>query len=76
MQQEPMCVCCGEDTRHILGPVIIPAPDFDLCGQEFDPIVTDRYEIIGFEDYCPVCAAEIAAEAEEEWSSEDDDLPF
>jgi hypothetical protein len=74
MQQEPICLCCGEDTKHILGAVVIPAPDFDLCGQEFDPIVTDRYDIIGFEDHCPNCRDEFSKQRDAYASS--DDLPF
>jgi hypothetical protein len=57
--EDSICLCCfQEETAPVWKPVVIPAPDFDECGQEFDPIVTDNYDLVGFEDYCPKCKSE------------------
>jgi hypothetical protein len=75
MQDKSICLCClQEETAPIWKPVIIPAPDFDLCGQEFDPICTDNYDIAGFELYCSNCKEEFSKLRQAEQTS--DELPF
>jgi hypothetical protein len=69
-------LCCHkEETAPVWAPTVIYI-DFDECGQEHDPIVTDTYDIIGFEDYCNACEDEIRKREEEERDESDDDLPF
>jgi hypothetical protein len=80
MQQDPdsLCQCCKERvTDMIMKPVVI-YHDFDQTGQEYDPIVTDNYEIVGFEDYCPKCKAEDQKQRDaERWAASfPDGLPF
>jgi hypothetical protein len=80
MQQDPdsLCLCCKERrTDMIMKPVVI-YHDFDQTGQEYDPIVTDNYEIVGFEDYCPKCKADAEQQRDAElWAASfPDGLPF
>lgn len=74
MQNDSICLCCHqEETAPVFKPEVIYI-DFDECGQEFDPIVTDRYDLVGFEDYCPNCRKEFDKQRDAYASS--DDLPF
>lgn len=73
MQDNTICLCCfQEETAPVWKPVVIPAPDFDECGQEFDPIVTDNRDIVGFEDYCPKCIEDF----KKRMQAYNDDIPF
>lgn len=76
--EDSICLCCmQEETNVIMKPVVIHH-DFDETGQEFDPIVTDRSEIVGFEDYCPKCNAEYQKQRDAElWAASfPNGLPF
>ena len=76
--EDSICLCCmQEETNVIMKPVVIHH-DFDETGQEFDPIVTDRSEIVGFEDYCPKCKADAERQRDAElWAASfPNGLPF
>lgn len=79
MQTESsICLCCmQEETAPVWKPVTI-YHDFDETGQEYDPIVTDNYEIVGFEDYCAQCNTEYQKQRDaERWAASfPDGLPF
>lgn len=72
MQDNTICLCCfQEETAPVWKPQVI-YHDFDECGQEFDPIVTDNREIVGFEDYCPKCIEDFRKRMQ----ADNDDIPF
>jgi hypothetical protein len=76
--EDSICLCCmQEETNIVMKPVVI-YHDFDATGQEYDPIATDNYEIVGFEDYCPKCKADAERQRDAElWAASfPDGLPF
>ena len=74
MQENCLCQRCHEEEIAPIWKAVYIYHDFDATGQEFDPIHTDTYDIVGFELYCTKCNYEyyILRKAEEE----SDELPF
>jgi hypothetical protein len=71
-QQEDLCKCCGKETAPVfeLTNKFI-YNDFDLTGQEVDPIwCGEEFDFVGFKELCPECELKQIIEPDK------DDLPF
>ncbi len=70
---ENKCKCCGTETAPIFNQrSVFIYNDFDLTGQEVDPIWVDyEYDHIGFQELCHTCTV-----AKQPPYTQDDDLPF
>jgi hypothetical protein len=64
--EDTICLRCKQEETSPVWKAEVIYHDFDETGQEFDPIVTDNYDIVGFEDHCHKCKREIERE---EWNA-------